>query len=78
MLSPFLVASSSRNSLQGLYSSQMEPLLIFLKAMAVSVAELQNPAIIVSSVGEHFEWLGKILPLLDIFITILYNILDQS
>ena len=57
---PLLVASSCRNCFQELKLSSREPLLIFLKAMAVSVVVTFHPSITFACLNHLSDWVNVI------------------
>ena len=58
--SPLLVASSCRNCFHELKLSSREPLLIFLKAMAVSVVVTFHPSITLACLNHLSDWVNVI------------------
>ena len=60
IFNPFLLINSSRNSRNWLKLSQMEPLLIFLKAIAVSVVVTFHPSITLACLNHLSDWVNVI------------------
>ena len=60
ILRPFLLFSSSRNSRNWLKFNQMDPLLIFLKAIAVSVVVTFQPSITLACLNHLSDWVSVI------------------